>query len=608
MSKNYFADTRPTKEYLINGITKDVSIEECIFDLIDNSIDAYSQNNNNLISNYKNYTIEITIKDNFFSIKDCGKGIERALLTSDTLRFGSQTEHNRTSIGFYGIGLNRAIFKLGKNIEIITETKKERSLIKLNVLEFIQDNNNWQLPVLEINPIKKIGTLIEIKNISDDINDNFKNDEWVRLFTNQISQRYCEFLNRNLIIKINSKEVPIFDISIRESSGFKRLNKELLINGVKVIIELGQNNNHFFTYEKNYDKEKNATIKDCGWFVFCNNRAVKLFDWTTDTGWHTRVHSEHNGFIGKISFIGDAGKLPWNTSKTNVDLNNEIYKTSLITMKSFSESWRTHAFKIVKKGFRPNTYEHPQIEDLFKNFESVQNDDEKKLSLEQSQFIKSNSDQLVKIESDKPSPQQVQLIEDEKSIIDIKVESESLDEIDDILPTHEQLMYEIPEHALNYNKLFEGYPQGKHPFNIPSTATKLNSIINEMSKLKLDSKNGNPYAILFLLRSFIELSCKHYIKVKNSKIKIDECNSLAQQVEKCIDHMISNNLFNSNQDEDSRNIDSLKALCFVDKNKKSIRNIQYLQNTLHNPRLIWDKENINAFWISILPFLIKCYE
>ncbi|MCH4247616.1 MAG: ATP-binding protein [Acinetobacter populi] len=621
MTEKNLADTRPTKEYLVNGITKDVSVEECIFDLIDNSIDAYPRQSNEIVSEYDGYTIDLTLQNNLFCINDCGKGIDQLLLKNDTLRFGTKTNHHTTSIGFYGIGLNRAIFKLGKIINITTETDTERSIIKLDASKFLKDNDNWSLPIISEQLKEKKGTFIKIENLNSEVNDSFTNPEWITSFCKQISIRYSEFLKKNLKITINEKEIAPHLVSIRTNSGFKPLEKEFTHKGIKVIISLGQSAEHFFTYEKSYNLEKNATPQECGWFVYCNDRAVKLFDWTPDTGWHTKFHSEHTGFIGKAYFIGNAGKLPWNTSKTDVDLNNETYKKSLETMKKFSEDWRKHTTKVLKKGYRPITDENPVINDLFGiPPQEIQTPPQEIQTPPQETQIPPQETQIPPQETQIPPqetqipPQETQIPPQETQIPPQETQTPPQEtqtppqetQDDEELPTHEELLYDIPPHALNQNQLFESFPDKKSPFNIPLNETKLCSIINEMSKLKLDPIKGSPYAALFLLRAFIELSCRYYVKTKNSRINLNQCASLADQVKSCLDHMISSNAFNAT--EDTRDIDSLKALCNVSASQKTIRNIQYLQNTLHHPRNIWDKDNINAFWYSILPFLIKCYE
>lgn len=618
MKKAQFADTRPTKKYLVGGITKDVTIEACIFDLIDNSIDAFPKKKDQLISDYEDYSIELLINEKSFSIKDCGHGIDRELLIKDTLRFGSQTNHHNSSIGFFGIGLNRALFKLGKNIKIVTETINERSSININADEFLKNDNSWEIPITDENKDNNIGTTIEIRSLNDDIKNIFSDSEWFNSLKIKISQRYSEFLKKRLKIIINNKTIEPALIRTRDSSGFKKLRKEISYNGVSIIVEMGQNNNHFFTYERSYDQNNNATPQECGWFVYCNDRAIKLFDWTSDTGWHTKFHSEHNGFIGKAFFIGNASLLPWNTSKSDLDLNNEIYKKALRIMKDFSEAWRTHTFKVLKKGYRPITIEYPQIEDLFFDHEQPSNTSNSLQTTNNVNIDSSANDKNLSQGSaviDRPQQQHNLEIQDQDSISD----SHSLSPTEDNYAVNAEVQesedsasyevfYDIPPHALTHNKLFEGYPNGRHPFNIPSNAKKISSIVNEMSKLKLDAKNGCPYAALFLIRSFIELSCKYYINSKNSRMNLGEVSSLAEQVNRCLDHMINNDVFQVGKDEDSRNIDSIKALCNTLPSQKTIRNIQYLQNTLHNPRLLWDRESINSFWYSIIPFLVKCYE
>ncbi|XZW37109.1 ATP-binding protein [Acinetobacter baumannii] len=623
MTDKNLADTRPAKEYLVNGMTKDVTIEECIFDLIDNSIDAYPDHTGEIVSDYKQYTINLKIQRNLFSINDTGKGICLHLLKTDTLRFGTKTNHHTTSIGYYGIGLNRAIFKLGRKINLVTETASERSSLFLDVSKFLQDNDTWLLPIETQALTKKTGTFIEIKDLNKEVNDNFGDNDWISEFKNDISLRYSEFIKKNLIIILNDKPIPKVNPEIKKISDFKYIKNEYSYNNIKIIIEGGQSSQHSFTYEKSYDKDKNATLKESGWFVYCNDRAVKLFDKSSDTGWDAKQHTQHAGFIGKVYFIGNAGILPWNTSKTDVDLNNEIYKNALEKMRALFKSWTKHTSKVRKKD-RFISEENPIVNnqqqlDLSNQLQLEQNDQQQldqndQLQLEQNdqQQLDQNDQQQLDQNDQQQLDQndQQQLDQNDQQQLD-QNDQQQLDQNDqedneDLLPSHEELLYDIPEHALSQNQLFESFPNSKSPFNIPLNEKKLCSIINEMSKLKLDPNKGSPYAVLFLLRAFIELSCKYYIKVKQSKIDLNQCKSLAEQVKRCLDHMISQKAFNT--DEDSRDIDALRALCNESPSQRTIRNIQYLQNTLHHPRNIWDKDNINAFWYSILPFLIKCYE
>ncbi|QCO22344.1 hypothetical protein C9E88_013040 [Acinetobacter cumulans] len=622
MTEINLADTRPTKEYLVHGITQDVSIEECIFDLIDNSIDAYPRNSDEIMSDYDNYTIDLTIQKNLFSIDDQGKGINKGLLEKDTLRFGTKSDHHTTSIGFYGIGLNRALFKLGKKIDLSTETDKERSIIRLDVNKFLKDNDNWSLPIIpeKLKGIK--GTSIKIENLNSEINENFSSTNWINSFSNQISIRYSEFLKKNLKIRVNGNDVKPYLVSIRNNSGFKELKKEFTHNGIKAIITLGQSSNHFFSYEDSYNYDKNATPKDCGWFVYCNDRAVKLFDWTPDTGWYTKFHNEHNGFIGKAYFIGNAGKLPWNTSKTDIDLNNEIYKKSLETMKNFSEEWRKHTNKVLKRGFRPITEENPAISDLFGSLpmggkQPVQPATNPQPIIEQAPLNPQpiieqaplNPQPIIEHATLNPQPiiehatlnPQLDIQQDPLNLHQVSQETKDNfykeDELSDNFYQYDP-NYSAPSHIVDYEYLFNN-KTAKVPFFIPNEEIKLKSLLAELVKIRISTL---PIATIMLIRAFLELSCDYYSRKFNVDIKTRKP-SLSEIVSRCLHKMEEKQHLRL----DSRRISTLHSLCNERKYEKGFLCIQNLQITLHSEDLIWDKGSILSFWYTLLPFLTACY-
>ena len=57
----------PTKKFFIEMITRDISIEDAIIDLLDNSIDGANRINP---ENYEGLWVDITINDKQFSISD----------------------------------------------------------------------------------------------------------------------------------------------------------------------------------------------------------------------------------------------------------------------------------------------------------------------------------------------------------------------------------------------------------------------------------------------------------------------------------------------------------------------------------------------------------
>ena len=65
-----------------------------------------------------------------------------------------------------------------------------------------------------------------------------------------------------------------------------------------------------------------------GWYVFCNGRALLFANRERLTGWGEEVprfHPQYRRFRGFVYLTGDSGAMPWNTAKTDVDEDSEIW-------------------------------------------------------------------------------------------------------------------------------------------------------------------------------------------------------------------------------------------------------------------------------------------
>jgi hypothetical protein len=267
------------------------------------------------------------------------------------LRFGKRSSHD-TGIGVFGVGLNRALFKLGRISHIKTDTGKERSELVLNTEEYIKDDNNWNLPAEGFPSQGEIGTQIEISQIPEDIAQQFAGKSWVDEIRHEIGQRYGRFLAKKLSILVNKKPATNEEVPLREDGPYEGEHKFYKTDdGVSIFIQYGQHRDHRFAKEDGYDIETNRELThQYGWTVLCNDRAILIADTSDKTGWDTKFHSEFYGFVGRVSFVcSDPSKLPWNTTKTDVDLNNHAYRTALKDMRGFAENWRTTAGKRKKQ-------------------------------------------------------------------------------------------------------------------------------------------------------------------------------------------------------------------------------------------------------------------
>lgn len=116
MPKKFNVDTSPTKEVVVGSLTRDATIEACIFDLIDNAIDAArdasfevmgNDDKNVLLESYEGFEIYLKINSGGISISDNSGGMHIKALEHITLRFGAKSSHNM-GIGVFGVGLKQS--------------------------------------------------------------------------------------------------------------------------------------------------------------------------------------------------------------------------------------------------------------------------------------------------------------------------------------------------------------------------------------------------------------------------------------------------------------------------------------------------------------------
>lgn len=357
--RSFKVDTKPSKAVVVSSLTRDATIEACIFDLIDNSIDAAqaaakergdSDSDNPFLSDYTGYEIDLKISGSRLSINDNCGGITVIALRQMVLRFGVPSPRE-ASIGAFGVGLNRAIFRLGTSVALTTDTGSERANLTFSTDSYLK-SEDWDLPAVELTTTGIAGTSIVISDPPEDIARQLADESWLSTFREETERRYARFLSKKLTIKINERSLTPKEVKIRDGGAFDKIYKVYkTTSGVSVHIEYGQHLRHRFTKEDGYSIQNNKELSgEFGWTVLCNDRAVLISDRTDKTGWDSQWHTEFNGFVGIVNFTGPSNLLPWSTTKVDVDLNNSSYRAALEDMRRFVAAWRTFSEKRKKEG------------------------------------------------------------------------------------------------------------------------------------------------------------------------------------------------------------------------------------------------------------------
>src|SRR5579872_1345216 len=128
MTATLTAKAYPRKNFFAQMFTKDISLEDCVLDLIDNSIDGFVKSRNMRLSAIANEiwikkpakvhmselpSIRVKLSESAFEIKDNCGGIDLEDAVNEVFNFGHPLGYTSESLGVYGIGLKRALFKLG---------------------------------------------------------------------------------------------------------------------------------------------------------------------------------------------------------------------------------------------------------------------------------------------------------------------------------------------------------------------------------------------------------------------------------------------------------------------------------------------------------------
>ena len=138
-------DASPTKGFFIYMLTRDIDVRPAIVELIDNSIDGAKKIRKN--KEYKGLFIKINMSQDRFIIEDNCGGIDIETAQKYAFQFGRSSDRESDSSGYFtgifGIGMKRALFKLGKKFEVISKTSTEYFDLKVDVDDWI-NKPEWE--------------------------------------------------------------------------------------------------------------------------------------------------------------------------------------------------------------------------------------------------------------------------------------------------------------------------------------------------------------------------------------------------------------------------------------------------------------------------------
>ena len=377
MDKNSVNAT-PVKSFFVEMLTRDISLDDAILDLMDNSVDGVMRTigKKSLLGEllpYSGYWVKITITEEKFVIEDNCGGIPWKILINYAFRMGRSPDFKEKevpTVGTFGIGMKRAIFKMGRKCSVLTFTgiKDARNTSAWHEVQinpaWIDDAKTWDIPLRTVSKgLSAAGTRICIENLTESTSREFSGatpeirDRLIR----SISETYALIIAKGFRVYVNNELIKPRPMALMINDMVQPYGYLKEFGKVRVQLIVGLTGPLQTEEEQAISDMARDSAANAGWTVVCNDRVVLYCDKTTQTGWgELPVPKFHNQFI-KISGIvyfesEDARLLPTTTTKRGVDANNRLYQEIKNKMREgtkkftdFTNKWKANLPLIKRK-------------------------------------------------------------------------------------------------------------------------------------------------------------------------------------------------------------------------------------------------------------------
>jgi hypothetical protein len=337
MVETLSADASPEKRLFISLLTRDIPLTAAFLDLIDNSINAAIEPYSNRLETAQDYLsvlddgsivpnvdIRIHISKDQVQIDDTAGGISSKTAREHVFKFGRgvSESHERDRLSVYGIGLKRAIFKIGNRIKMISDHSDGGFDLDLDVAKWEKDTKQpWTFAINPRPPAdpENCGTSIVITDLFDEVTRRISDGVFEGELADLVSRTYSFFISKFVKIYIETDIIEGTSLQI----GSNHASEEFEIDGVTCAITAG-----IGIPEGGRFRDRSS-----GWFVFCNGRAVVFADKTPLTGWGGAglpiFQPKHRPFLGTVFFVSpDPEKLPWTTTKSAINQDSALWQSA----------------------------------------------------------------------------------------------------------------------------------------------------------------------------------------------------------------------------------------------------------------------------------------
>lgn len=348
------AKANPTKAFFVRMLTRDIALTDCVLDLVDNSIDgAWAKSSatpTDLIEDdaLHRFRIDLTINADSFTIQDNCGGIDLDDAVNYAFTFGRSDEDQEQgySVGVYGIGMKRAVFKMGDKVRIhstFDDSGLDAFEVPIDVSDWLADKDEpWDFELLQASPATEPGVTISVRELYEEARATFGDPTYIRRLRSILARDYMVPLMRGLTIRLNGVDVVPRKINFAYGGDFAPMRYSYSDGGVLVEVIAGMTSQPPDDVAPSEAAEEDTS----GWYILCNGRVVLAADRSEATVWGSvlpRWHRQYAGFTGVVLFSStDPILLPMTTTKRNVDVESSVYRRAVDKMARPTRDWITY--------------------------------------------------------------------------------------------------------------------------------------------------------------------------------------------------------------------------------------------------------------------------
>lgn len=341
-------DATPSKRLYLS-IIADYDLSKAVCELIDNALDIWVRN-----GRASTLSVRITLDktQQRIDVVDDAGGISESDLSFVVGPGHTGNVETDQIIGIFGVGTKRAVVALAQEIRIKTRQKNDTFLVEFDDA-WIQESDDWQLPVYRVSPIAQGTTQIEMLKLRRPISD-----ESVSKLVTYLGATYAHFLEGSKVtLLVNNKRVA--SITFDNWAYPPRYGPRLYTGVVRT-----QNGREVRVRAiAGLSRESSPAGGEYGVYFYCNDRliarALKTFDVGFATGLSGKPHADISLARTIVSLNGEARLMPWNSSKSDINPSHEVFLslrnwllqvvkdyTSLSRrLSKFEGGWPKHVFR-----------------------------------------------------------------------------------------------------------------------------------------------------------------------------------------------------------------------------------------------------------------------